>query len=396
MKIVSVETFKIPPSWVWVCVKTDEGIEGWGEPYLEIHPDTLIAEVNRLAPYILDKDPTEIENRWYDMYDSGMGYVGGPVKLSAVSGIDMALWDIKGKALGVPVYRLLGGPTNTKIKVYRSVEPGTPRCVEPGEHYSPGVRPAGGARRMMDINTTPQAYADCAEQLVEWGYRGMKMHVHVDIKQQKTVDIIAKSFEAIRKRVGDDIDLMIDVHNPVPEMAVKLAKLLEPYNLLFMEEPAPIERIGDIAKVAEKMTVPIAAGERWTGKWEHLRSLEAGTRIVQPDTAHAGGITELKKIASMAEAFKGYIAPHNPLSILSFVASCQLDAGVPNFLIQEHNNSIDTMIDGKLYIGGGYLKEPYLLKDGVIELDEKPGLGFVLDEEGMKAIKAKPWTVRRG
>ena len=386
MKITSVETLKIPPSWVWVKITTDEGIVGYGEPYLEIHPDTVIAEVNRVAPLIIGKDPCEIENRWQDMYDSGMGYVGGPIKLSAISGIDMALWDIKGKALGAPVYSLLGGPVKKKIKVYRAVESGLPHSTDPGDPYG------------MDFSRpqTAEGYAMCAEKLVEWGYRAIKLHTHVDIMNQKQIEMIVKAFELMRKNLGDDIDLFIDVHNPIPELAVKLAKLLEPYNLLFMEEPAPIERIQDLARVTGSTSIPIACGERWTGKWDHLRALEAGARILQPDTAHAGGITELKKISVLAEAYKAYIAPHNPLSIISFISSCQLDAGIPNFLIQEHNNANDCVIDGKLYIGAGYFKEPFELKDGYIELSDAPGLGFELSPEGMEKINAKPWTVKRG
>jgi galactonate dehydratase len=194
------------------------------------------------------------------------------------------------------------------------------------------------------------------------------------------------------------MELAIDVHNPQPQVAIKLGKHLEPYNPLFMEEPVYTERIEDLAFVARETTVPIAAGERWMGKWDFHRALDAGARILQPDIAHAGGITELKKIAAIAECYGAYMAPHCPLSILSLAACFQLGASISNFLVQEHNEVNDYRLDGKTLLGYGYLKQPFVLEDdGHVTLDEKPGLGIDIDEENLHMlIHEKPWSVQRG
>ena len=167
--------------------------------------------------------------------------------------------------------------------------------------------------------------------------------------------------------------------------------------MLFMEEPVSVERIQDVAMVAQGTTVPIAAGERWMGKWAFHQALDAGVRVLQPDLAHAGGITELKKIAAMAECYGAYMAPHCPLSALAIAASMQLGGAIPNYLVQEHNEVNDALVDGKTVIGAGYFKNPFVLEDdGCIALPDAPGLGVEIDEEGMEKIMAKPWTVRRG
>jgi galactonate dehydratase len=359
----------------------------------------VIAEVERLKPFLLGKDPTAVEQRWQDMYNSGLGCVGGPVKMSAISGIDMALWDIKGKAAGLPVYRLLGGPTREGIVMYHSCVTGEPRYVEPGDPYRAafkhparaGVETKAGLRERI---------AQGATGLVEWGYHCQKLHVNIprDFTGQKSIDAIVEQVAVIRDTVGDDIELAIDVHNPQPQMAIKLARQLEPYNLLFLEEPVFTERIEDVALVATGTTIPIAVGERWMGKWDFHRALDAGARVLQPDIAHAGGITELKKIAAVAECYGAYMAPHCPLSIISLAASLQLSMGIPNPLVQEHNEVNDYRQDGKTLLGYGYIKNPYVLSDdGLVHLSEAPGLGFEVDEESIqRMIETKEWTVARG
>ena len=399
MKIVSIETMKVPPSWVWVKVTTDEGLVGLGERYLECHGDAVIAEVERMKPFLLGEDPTAVEHMWQIMYNSGVAYVGGPIKMSAISGLDMAFWDIKGKALGQPIYKLLGGPTRTRIPFYHATGAGIPHHVEPGDPYwksRPGDAPH---KPPKDRDEMAQRAVDGAKELVSWGYRTLKFHVGMsyDFTRQDRIEEIVAMVAAVRKAVGDTIELGIDVHNPQPQMAVKLARRLEPYNMLFMEEPVSIERIQDLRIVAQGTTVPIAAGERWMGKWAFHQALDAGARVLQPDLAHAGGITELKKIAAMAECYGAYMAPHCPLSALAIVASMQLGGGIPNYLVQEHNEVNDSLVDGKTVIGAGYFKKPLVLEDdGCIALPEGPGLGIELDEAGMEAIMAKPWTVRRG
>ena len=337
MQITGIHTLKVPPSWVWVKVETDEGLIGWGEPYLECHGDTVIAEVERLKPFLLGKDPTAVEQRWQDMYNSGTQYVGGPIKMSAISGIDMALWDIKGKAAGLPVYRLLGGPTREGILMYHSCVTGEPRFVEPGDPYRAAFKHQARAGDETKEGLR-ERIAQGAKGLVEWGYHCQKLHVNIprDFTGQKSIDAIVERVAVIRDAVGEDIELAIDVHNPQPQMAIKLAKQLEPYHLLFLEEPVFTERVEDVALVASRTTIPIAVGERWMGKWDFHRALDAGARVLQPDIAHAGGITELKKIAAVAECYGAYMAPHCPLSIISLAASLQLGMGIPKDISLKH------------------------------------------------------------
>lgn len=399
MKITAIHTLKVPPSWVWVKVETDEGLIGWGEPYLECHGDTVIAEVERLKPFLLGKDPTAVEQRWQDMYNSGVQYVGGPVKMSAISGLDMALWDIKGKAAGLPVFRLLGGPTREGILMYHSCVAGEPRFVEPGDPYRAAFRQKPHVAAATKEGKRAQLVQG-AKGLAEWGYHCQKLHVNIprDFTGQKVIAAIVEQVAVIRETLGEDLELAIDIHNPQPQMAIKLARQLEPYNLLFLEEPVFTERIEDLALVAGGTTIPIAAGERWMGKWDFRRALDAGARVLQPDIAHAGGITELKKIAAIAECYGAYMAPHCPLSIISLAASLQLGMGIPNMLVQEHNEVNDYRLDGKTLFGYGYFKKPYVLSDdGMVYLNEAPGLGFEVDEESLEHIIAtKEWTVARG
>jgi len=169
MKIIELEILKVPPSWVWLKIHTDEGITGVGEPYLENHHDTVIAEVQRLEPFLLGQDPTRVEALWQTMYDSGIGYRGGPVKMSAISGIDIALWDIAGKAAGLPIHRLLGGACRDRVRMYRATGGALPHWVEPGQPYR-----AGGARVRSD---EPADWAESARVLTEeWGFRALKAH----------------------------------------------------------------------------------------------------------------------------------------------------------------------------------------------------------------------------
>ena len=399
MQITGIHTLKVPPSWVWVKIETDEGFIGWGEPYLECHGDAVIAEVERLKPFLLGKDPTAVEQRWQDMYNSGTQYVGGPIKMSAISGIDMALWDIKGKAAGLPVYRLLGGPTREGILMYHSCVTGEPRFVEPGDPYRAAFKHQTRSGDESKAGLRAQI-AQGAKGLLEWGYHCQKLHVNIsrDFTGQKSIAAIVERVAVIRDTVGEDIELAIDVHNPQPQMAIKLAQQLEPYHLLFMEEPVFTERVEDLALVASHTTIPIAAGERWMGKWDFHRALDAGARVLQPDIAHAGGITELKKIAGFAECYGAYMAPHCPLSIISLAASLQLGMAIPNMHVQEHNEVNDYRQAGKTLLGYGYIKNPYVLSEtGLVHPSEAPGLGFEVDEESVqRMIKTKEWTVARG
>ena len=398
MKITSLELLLVPPSWVWVRIHTDEGITGLGEPYLENHPHSVIAEVRRLEPLLIGEDPRRIEWLWHRMYEGGSGYKGGPVTMSAISGIDMALWDIAGKAAGLPVHRLLGGATRDRVLVYRAVGGGRPHVVEPGDPYRAGRR---DPRPGDPVPGSPEAWRAAAAELVhEWGFRALKAHVSPGDTPFGTdkVDGMVVRFAAAREGAGPDVPVAIDIHNPHPAIARQMLRALAPHRPLFVEEPMPVERVDALAEAVAGSEVPIAAGERWMGKWIFFDALSRGLlAVVQPDLAHAGGITECRKIAAIAEAAYATVALHCPLSPLAFAASVQLDAVIPNFLVQEHNEVNDTREGGRTVIGAGYLREPFVVgADGCVRVPDAPGLGVEIDEAGMARIMAKPWSTQRG
>lgn len=396
MKITKFEIKKVPPSWVWLFVHTDAGMTGIGEPFLEGHPDAVIAEVQRLEPVLVGKDPRQIELLWDVMYSAGLGYKGGPVTMSALSGIDMALWDIAGKAVGQPVHQMLGGACRDRVRMYRATGGALPHTIEPGQPYRAGYS-ANQPRRSNE----PEAWAECARVLVqEWGFRALKAHFSPGEGLEATtkVDQWAAIFAAVKEAAGPDVDVAVDIHNPHPRIAMQMIAALEPLRPLFIEEPMPVERVDILDQIAQTTRAPIAAGERWMGKWIFFDALRKGSlAVVQPDLAHAGGITECKKIAAMAEAAYAKVALHAPLSPVALAASIALDACLPNFLVQEHNEVNDWRENGKTYIGKGYLKHPFVLDDdGGVAVSQAPGLGIELDEDGLRAIMRQPWSSQRG
>jgi len=396
MKITKLELIKVPPSWVWLKIHTDTKICGWGEPYLENHPDTVIAEVHRLEPFLIGQDPTQVEKLWKVMYESGNGYFGGPVKMSAISGVDMALWDIAGKAAGVPVYQMLGGKVHDRIKMYRATGGQLPWTVEPGDTYA-----SGRTSNASFKENEPETYKEAARILVEeWGFRALKVHVGPGegLEAVSQIDGLAERFAAAKEGAGPGVDVAIDIHNPNPAIGRQLIKALEPHRPLFIEEPMPVERVDALEQVIAGTEATIAAGERWMGKWVFFDALSKGLiSVMQPDLAHAGGITECKKIAVIGEAAYAKLAIHCPLSPLAIAASIQVDACTTNFLVQEHNEVNDSRVDGKTVIGRGYFADPFVLDDeGYVATPEGPGLGVDIDPDQFEQILAKPWQVARG
>ena len=400
VRITSLEILKVPPSWVWLKLHTDEGVYGLGEPYLEGHPEAVIAEVRRLEAVLVGEDPRRVEYLWDRMYRVS-GYRGGAVTMSAISGIDIALWDVAGKLAGQPIHQMLGGAVRQRIKVYHATGGGPPHSVEPGLPYrSGGGRASAGERRR---SASPADYAEGARVLAqEWGFRALKAHMGAgeDLRGTFRVSDIVERFAAVKEGAGPDVEVAVDVHNPNPAVGAQLLRELAPLRPLFVEEPMPIERVDALEQLVRQSgsTAPVAAGERWMGKWVFFDALSRGLlAVVQPDICHAGGITECKKIAAIAEAAYAEVALHCPLSPIAIAASIQLDAAIPNFLVQEHNEVNCRRVDGKTVIGSGFLKSPFILgEDGCVAVPEGPGLGIELDEEGMEGVMRHEWSERRG
>lgn len=351
MKITRLETFLVKPRWLFLRVHTDEGLIGLGEPILEGRALTCAQAVAELAPYLVGQDPTRVVHHWQAMYKHAF-YRGGPLLTSALSGIEQALWDLAGKALGVPVYKLFGGPTRDRVRLYKHC--GDPQSLKDGiargfTAFKTGV---AGGRSPRIIET--------------------KGFVNRAIEQ----------FALLREAAGPEIDIAIDFHGAVsPQTSKLLIKGLEPFQPMFIEEPVQCQNVDILADLARGTHLPIATGERVFTKWGFREILEKhAASILQPDLCHAGGIHEVHLIAGMAEAYYAAVAPHNPLGPISLAACIQLDATIPNFIAQEH-----------VSCGEGYLKHPFEVKDGCIDLPTAPGLGIELDEEALADKIGHDW-----
>jgi galactonate dehydratase len=354
LKITKLETFLVKPRWLFLKIHTNAGITGLGEPILEGRAKTCAEAVKEVEPYLIGKDPRQVVHHWQAIYRHAF-YRGGPILTSALSGIDIALWDIKGKALGVPVYELLGGPTRKRVRVYAHA--GTPQRVK-----------AGIARGFTAFKTQPA-----------------KRHPARYLETPAEVRYAAERFAELRKAAGDDVDLALDFHGAIsPALAKVLIKALEPYSPMFIEEPVNCQNHDVMAEIARGTHLPIATGERVFTKWGFREVLEKrAATILQPDLCHAGGITECRLIAGMAEAYYATIAPHNPLGPIALAAGVQLAASIPNFLCQE-----------QVTLGDGYLKKPFVLRKGYIDVPTGPGLGIELDENALADKIGHDWKNR--
>ncbi|WP_018627272.1 galactonate dehydratase [Niabella aurantiaca] len=362
MKIKSYELFQVPPRWLFLKIETDAGITGWGEPVIEGRAATVKAAVDELMEYLTGKDPLTIEDHWNTMYRAGF-YRGGPILMSAIAGIDQALWDIKGKYHNAPVYQLLGGKARDTMKVYSWI--GGDRPAEVGE----------AARRMADQ-----------------GFLAVKMNATEELQYVDSFDKIDQAvarIAAVREATGPAFGIGIDFHGRVHKpMAKILAKELEPFRPMFIEEPVLPENNEDLREIARHVSIPIATGERMFSKWQFKTLLTAGyADIIQPDVSHAGGITECKKILSMAEAFDVAAAPHCPLGPIALAACLQVDATCHNAFIQEqslgiHYNQGSDLLD--------YLtdKTVFEYKAGYVNIPGQPGLGIVVNEAHVRKMAA--------
>jgi galactonate dehydratase len=355
IRITKLETMLVQPRWLFLKIHTDAGLTGWGEPIVEGRAKTVATAVEELAGYLIGKDPRDVVHHWQAMYRHAF-YRGGPVLTSALSGIDMALWDIKGKALGVPIYELLGGPTRSKVRVYAHVR-NNPELLK--QRKAEGFR----AFKTSVLNATRSGI----------------------IASQGFVRKAEDAFAKLREAGGEEADIGIDFHGAIsPQNAKLLIKAYEPYQPMFIEEPVACQNVDLMAEIARGTHLPIATGERIFTKWGFREILEKhAATILQPDLCHAGGITEVRLIAGMAEAYYAAIAPHNPLGPISLAAGVQLAASIPNFLCQE-----------QVSLGEGYLKEPFVVKDGYLPLPTGPGLGIEIDEQALAEKIGHDWVNR--
>jgi galactonate dehydratase len=352
VKITKLETFLVKPRWIFLKIHTDAGIVGLGEPLLEGRALTIKTAIQEIEPYLVGKDPRAVVHHWQAIYRHAF-YRGGPILTSALSGIDQALWDIKGKLLGVPVYELLGGPTRDRVRVYGRAANADDMKKRKAEGFT--VIKTGVAKKNPSNIVENPAFIRYA----------------------------ADNFASLREAGGPEMDIAIDFHGAVPQQTAKvLIKELEQYQPMFVEEPCQAQNVDTLVDIARGTHIPIATGERIFTKWGFREILEKGAAsIVQPDLCHAGGITEGRIIAGMAEAYYVPIAPHNPMGPISLATGLQLAASVPNFLVQE-----------QVTLGEGYLKEPFKLqKDGTVMVPTKPGLGIELDEDQLKDKIGHDW-----
>lgn len=354
MRITRLTTFRVAPRWMFLKVETDEGVTGWGEPVVEGRARSVEAAVAEIGEQLVGKDPARINDHWETMY-RGAFYRGGAVFMSAIAGIDQALWDIKGKALGVPVYQLLGGLVREKLKTYCWV---------------------GGDR--------PDGIIEQIRRRVAVGYDTFKLNACEEMRMldsSRAVDAAVARVAEIRSAFGNSIEFGLDFHGRVSApMAKVLIRELEPYRPLFFEEPVLAEQAEYYPRLAAQTAIPLAAGERMFSRFEFKRVLErGGIAIVQPDLSHAGGISECMKIAAMAEAYDVALAPHCPLGPIALAACSHVDFASWNAMLQEQSMGIHYNTDGELldYVIN---KEAFDLEGGWMLPMAKPGLGVEIDE----------------
>ncbi len=349
LKITQVNTYFVRPRWGFVEILTDEGFTGWGEAVLEGHAAAVLACVQEMKDYLIGQDPSRIEDIWSTIYRAGF-YRGGGVLMSAISGIDQALWDIKGKVFGAPVYQLMGGACRDKVKVYSWI----------------------GGDRPADVGAA-------AKEKMDEGFTAIKMNATEELQMIDSydkIDAVLERVAAIRESCGKYFGIAIDFHGRVHKpMAKVLAKKLEQFDPMFIEEPVLCENMEVFKEIAAACNIPIATGERLFTKYDFKRLLECGgVDIIQPDLSHAGGITEVKKIAGMAEAYDVALAPHCPLGPIALAACLNIDATSYNAVIQEQSIGIHYNV-GKSVLDYVKNQEDFAFVDGYAFLPKKPGLG---------------------
>lgn len=367
MKITAVDTYKVAPRWLFLKITTSEGLVGWGEAVLEGHADTMAAKIGELRDFLVGRDPLLIEDTWQAIYRNGC-YRGGPVLMSAISGIDIALWDIKGKYHNAPIHALLGGQVRHKIRSYRWM---------------------GGDR--------PSDLVEGAKEVVEDGFDAVKFNICSELEivdSNRKVDTIITQLYELRESVGQSLDLAFDFHGRVhAPMAKVLLRELEALRPLFIEDAVVSAHIDAMADLSRYTSIPLVIGERLHSRYDFKRVFETrAASVINPDTAHVGGISEMVRIGHMAEAYDVALAPHCPLGPIALAACLQVDAVCSNAFIQEqsmgiHYNQGGDLLDYVTAEGGFELNEGYL------SIPQQPGLGIEVNEEFVieQAKKGHNW-----
>jgi galactonate dehydratase len=352
MKIGRIETFYVAPRWLFVRVESDDGAVGWGEASLEGHAEAVAGAFEALRDRFVGHDPFRIEDIWQVAYRGGF-YRGGPVLMSALAGLEQALWDLKGRALNLPVWEMLGGKVRDKVRAYAWI---------------------GGDR--------PNEIADAANARREQGFSAVKMNATAELDWIGTPRLFDDVIERVQAAQAAGMDVGLDFHGRVHRpLAKQLAKVLEPLGLLFIEEPLLSENPEGLRQIAELTSTPIALGERLYSRWDFKPFFQLGAvDIIQPDLSHAGGILECRKIAAMAEAYDIAVAPHCPLGPLALAACLQLAACTPNVAIQEMSLGIHYNVGADLF---SYCSQKEQLNPtgGYLTIPTAPGLGIAIDED---------------
>ena len=365
LKITDIQSFLVDAGGRNLCfvkVMTDAGIFGFGEAYSVGPDEATVATIKDFKGWLLGKDPRNVEYLWATMYNFTR-FPGGAVINAAMSGIEHALWDIAGKAAGLPVYMLLGGKCRDRVRVYQS---------------------AGGR--------TPAQLAESAKALIaKYGYTAIKMAPHPPGSQSMPYNAVTRAAgqraEAVRNAVGPDIDLAFDAHATLfePIRAAQMAEALKPAHPYFLEEPIRMENMDAMETLKQRMQIPLATGECLYTKHDFRQLLsKQAADIIQPDVCLAGGIMELKKIAAMAEAHYVVVAPHNPMGPLATMVNVHFAACTPNFLILEYHPDDESPRKD-------LIKDPILVKNGYLEIPNKPGWGYDVNEEAFRRYPPKPW-----
>jgi galactonate dehydratase len=354
-------------NWIFVKVLTDQpGLVGWGEATLEWHTRGVVGAIEDLAQLLVGEDPARIEHLWQMMYRQHFWHGNGSVRGTAISGIDIALWDILGKVHNVPCHKLWGGPVRDFVRLYSHL----------------------GGGRMEDFYccdpTDAKRFGDLASRAVEEGFtafKSMAVPPTMPLEGMQPIHYAEACVRAMREAVGDSIDIMVDCHaRPSPRMGMLFAKALEPYNLYWFEEPCWPETMDDIALIQRAVKTPIATGERLVGIHAFRELFEKrAASVIQPDITHCGGLTEARRICGMADAYRVAVAPHNPQGPVSTAASLELGFATPSYVICEtvHN---DVPWRGDV-VSEGFSVEP---KGRVVRPNGRPGLGIEINEDEVR------------